>query len=99
MQAWAIFLISPAAALIPAAVFLILTRLRFRSLLPGARVLAILPVIAWIAYAIYEWRMQIWSRSVIAPIRIDLLIIVPILLIASLCGAIALTYRPRGAIR
>jgi len=35
--------------------------------------------ILWLVYAIYEWRMQVWSETVSNPIRVDLMVIAPIL--------------------
>jgi len=63
----------PFAALIPAAVFAVLAvRSRNRWVVGVAAV-------AWIAYAIYEWRMSIWAASVIAPVRVDLFVLAPVL--------------------
>lgn len=45
-------------------------------------ILALL-LLLWGGYAVYEWRMQMWSRAVIAPIRIDLALIVPVLIVVS----------------
>jgi hypothetical protein len=44
----------------------------------------------WIIYGIYEWRMRIWSQTVQNPIRIDLLLIAPLLYIATGVGLVAL---------
>lgn len=35
--------------------------------------------IAWIGFALYELRMQAWSKAVVAPIRVDLFLVAPIL--------------------
>ena len=56
------------------------------------------PVIAWGLYAFYEWSMKLWSQTVIAPIRIDLLLIIPILAILSIGGCIANVF-PGGLVR
>jgi hypothetical protein len=40
----------------------------------------------WVIYGIYEIFMYAWSKTVIAPIRIDLLLIVPVLYAISLVG-------------
>jgi hypothetical protein len=52
--------------------------------------------VLWAAYAVYEVRMREWERAVSAPIRIDLLLIGPILLVATLASAIACA---RGRVR
>ena len=36
-------------------------------------------LVIWISYAVWETRMYYWMQTVIAPIRVDLLLIVPAL--------------------
>ena len=43
----------------------------------------------WLCYFFYESFMYYWSRSVIAPIRVDLLLIAPLLYLISFFGAVA----------
>ena len=43
----------------------------------------------WVAYAVYELRMRDWERTVTAPVRVDLLLVWPVLAIATLASAIA----------
>lgn len=43
----------------------------------------------WAAYGVYELRMRAWERTVTAPIRVDLLIIGPLLYAATLVSAVA----------
>jgi hypothetical protein len=43
----------------------------------------------WAASGVYELRMQAWERTVTAPIRVDLLLIGPILYAATLGATIA----------
>jgi hypothetical protein len=50
----------------------------------------------WGAFGIYELRMQAWERTVTAPIRVDLLLIGPILYAATLVATIAWARRRRG---
>jgi hypothetical protein len=45
--------------------------------------------VLWLAYAAYELRMRAWERTVTAPIRVDLLVVWPVLAIATLASAIA----------
>jgi hypothetical protein len=52
--------------------------------------------VLWLAYAAYEVRMRQWERTVTAPIRIDLLLIWPILAAATLGSVIAAL---RGRVR
>ena len=66
---------------------------RRRSL--GLAIVAALPALAWTAYAVYEWRMNLWSASVVAPIRVDLLVMIPLLIGISLLGVAAMA-RERG---
>jgi hypothetical protein len=43
----------------------------------------------WGAYGVYELRMQAWERTVTAPIRVDLLLIGPILYAVTIVAAVA----------
>lgn len=38
----------------------------------------------WMSYGLYEHQMQLWAKTVIAPIRVDLEIVVPLLYYSSL---------------
>jgi hypothetical protein len=80
----------PTLAFVPATVFAIfyLTyRRRLRTLgrpyvaraLFGAAVM-------WLLYGFYEMHMQQWSHTVVAPIRVDLLLITPVLYIGTAVG-------------
>lgn len=42
--------------------------------------------LAWLVYTIYECAVWAWSQSVIAPIRVDLLVIAPTLYTLSFLG-------------
>jgi hypothetical protein len=54
-----------------------------------ARRIALTAAILWLLYAIYEWRMFLWSQTVSAPIRIDLLLIAPVLYLITAVGLVA----------
>lgn len=45
-------------------------------------------IAAWFLFGIYESYMHYWSRSVIAPIRVDLLLLVPILYALTIFGLV-----------
>ena len=42
--------------------------------------------LSWFAYTVYECTVWVWSQDVTAPIRIDLLVIAPILYLLSFLG-------------
>ncbi len=46
--------------------------------------------LAWLVFAIYEYRMYYWSKTVVAPIRVDLLLITPILYLFTIAGFLAI---------
>ena len=73
----------PLVAAVPGLVFLVLyTRSRRHSTLVAG--------IAWLAYAVYEFGMhQRWLCSGECNIRVDLMLIYPMLLLLSLFGLIA----------
>ena len=54
-----------------------------------ARRIALTAAILWLLYAIYEWRMFLWSETVSAPIRVDLLLIAPMLYLTTVAGLVA----------
>ena len=51
----------------------------------------------WIIFGLYESQIQAGEQTSIAPIRIDLLILVPILYVFSLLAAISLVQQIRGS--
>jgi len=94
-----IFQLMPLSALTPA---LLLMFLLFRhSPNPGERPLRLVMScsLLWIAYAIWEYRVKIWAENEIAPIRVDLLLIYPVLTLLSVCATIALWRWRRAATR
>ena len=52
-----------------------------------------LTVAAWGLFGIYESYMYYWSRTVIAPIRVDLLLLTPILYAVTIFGLVQATMR------
>ena len=79
---FAIFQSLPAFALLPAA---LLGWLQYRAnkRQPGSKAgyLGFIVSLLWLVYAVWEWRVQIWARDETAPIRVDLLLIYPLLAI------------------
>ncbi len=54
----------------------------------------------WLSSGAYEMHMREWERTVTAPIRVDLLLLWPVLAVASLASAVAfLRARVRGGVR
>jgi Na+/proline symporter len=50
---------------------------------------AIFLTVLWGAFLAYEWYMDfIWEKSVHGPIRVDLLVLVPVIIVATLVVAI-----------
>jgi fatty acid desaturase len=79
----------PGAALLPGTVFTILYFKRTEKMTKLARVTVIFAALTWIVYGIYETSMYFWMKTVIAPIRVDLLLIVPMLYLITIIGTIA----------
>lgn len=75
----------PYLALIPALIFGIAYRLR-QPLAPRALLVA---AVTWALYAAYETYMYFWSRTVTAPIRVDLLLLTPILYLLTLIALVS----------
>ena len=80
----------PGTALIPAAIFVGLYIKRRNRISKFSRMLTINVTLLWTIYGIYETRMYFWMKTVIAPIRIDFFLIVPILYLMTIVGTIAL---------
>ena len=81
----------PALALVPTALFFVLYRWSGTRVVPGVAV-------AWLAYAIYEYGMyRRWLCTGECNIRVDLLLVYPVLVIVSLAGVVsAVRARRRG---
>ncbi len=45
--------------------------------------------VVWAAYAVYEWTMHLWERTVVAPIRVDLALLAPVLYLAAGIGILS----------
>jgi hypothetical protein len=56
----------------------------------------VLAVAAWCLFGIYEIYMYYWSRTVIAPIRVDLLLVTPILYAVTIFGLVQASMRRRA---
>jgi hypothetical protein len=87
----------PGGAFLPALLLLLWVRQRWTHLGPFRRLVSGAAVFAWLAYAPYETWMYFWMQSVIAPIRVDLLLIGPVLLIGTV-AAIAACYAQTGKV-
>jgi hypothetical protein len=87
---------APGVALLPAGVFL---GGWWASPRNAASSGALIAGIAWLMYTIYETRMYFWAKTVHAPIRVDLLIIVPVLYLLSIVGVVSWVIGGRRARR
>jgi hypothetical protein len=81
----------PPLALIPAACFLLYFAARRHAAgeldLSGRARWSLAAGLVWLAYTIYEIRMQTWSRSIAgAPIRLDLMLTAPVLYLVSIAA-------------
>lgn len=79
----------PGGALIPGLLFLLVAWRKWTRASRGIRFLLLAVVAAWMAYGIYETIMYFWMQTVIAPIRVDLLLIAPVLYLVTLVGLVA----------
>jgi hypothetical protein len=86
----------PGGALLPAIVFTVLYLKRRSAMSKLGRTVTIVAALTWIVYGIYETRMYFWMKTVIAPIRVDLLLIVPILYVITIIATIVLCRGTRG---
>ena len=77
-----VFLIFPPLAFIVAGVFLALF-LNIKKRLKSLNFLLLFTFIVWFLYGLWELYLQYWSKTAAAPIRVDLLLIVPVLYIIS----------------
>ena len=96
-----VFISVPIIAVVPAGLMFLMSRSpRATCTSKGRRArvnLALVAAISWLLFVPYEYAMLVWSRSVVAPIRLDLVIVG--LIIAGLsAGAIdrAVGARPGG---
>ena len=56
-----------------------------------------LAITAWGLFGVYESTMYYWSRTVIAPIRVDLLLVTPIVYAVTIFGLVQ-AFMPRRAL-
>ena len=87
---------APGVALLPAGVFLGGWWTSPRNAASSGVLIA---GIAWLMYTIYETRMYFWAKTVHAPIRVDLLIIAPVLYLLSIVGVASWVIGERRARR
>jgi len=75
----------PVPALLPALAFALLAlAMRGRARRPS--ILLALVSAAWIVFGIYEMGMREWEKTVTAPIRVDLLLLTPVLWMMTMIG-------------
>jgi hypothetical protein len=86
----------PGLALLPGFALAAALRWRWGSLGAWPRRLAVGATLLWLVYGVYETYMYFWMRSVIAPIRVDLLLLTPFLYLAAVVGVVSLTRRGAG---
>ena len=83
-----LFVAVPPLALLPAAVFGYRAYRRWFGARRGFVRLMVATVV-WIAYAVYESSIYAWSQEVVAPIRVDLFLVAPLLYGATIVGITA----------
>jgi hypothetical protein len=80
----------PLGALVPAgAFFAFFLKFRGRTQTPDMKRAVFWTLAAglvWLAYALYKLKMHQWSKTVVAPIRVDLLLLTPILYLFTIFG-------------
>jgi hypothetical protein len=86
----------PGTALIPAAIFVGFYFKRRTRISKLGRILTICVTFVWTIYGLYETGMYFWMKTVIAPIRVDLLLIAPILYLVTLVATVALIKTKRA---
>jgi hypothetical protein len=88
------FVFFPPLAFVVAGGFGWAWRRRRREALAG-RVGIAIAIAVWILFGVYESYMYYWSRTVIAPIRVDLLLLTPILYAVTVLGLVQAFMRRR----
>ena len=83
----------PGLALLPGLALAVGLRVRWRSLGAWPRRLAVGATLFWLVYGVYETYMYFWMKTVVAPIRVDLLLLTPLLYLAAVVGILALGRR------
>ena len=89
----------PGGALIPPAVMTVIYLSRKNSIYGYGRKISIFIIIFWSVYGIYETYMYYWMKTVIAPIRVDLLLLTPVLYLLIIVFAVVIlrTFRHKSA--
>lgn len=85
-----VFQLIPALALLPALAMAALLLWGHQDNPHRPTRLVVSCIILWVAYAVWEYRVQIWAETEVAPIRVDLLLIGPLLIIMTAWSCIAL---------
>ena len=83
-----VFLLFPPLAFLVAIVFLILF-INIHKKAETLNYILLITVLCWIVYGLWEIKMLYWSKTVVAPIRVDLIFIAPLLYTVSLAGFIS----------
>lgn len=89
LRSFAVFVQHPERSALVAALFLVIWLVVWNSTGRGTRLqdLALLiPAVAWGLYAIWEWAVTSFSPE--ADIRVDMLLIVPLLILATIAGIV-----------
>jgi hypothetical protein len=87
----------PGGAFLPAIIFTALYLKRRSGMTKLSRAATMFATLTWVVYGVYETRMYFWMRTVIAPIRVDLLLIVPALYLITVIATIALLRSSKAA--
>ena len=87
----------PGGAFLPAIIFTALYLKRRGGMTKLSRAATIFATLTWVVYGIYETRMYFWMKTVIAPIRVDLLLTVPALYLITVIATIALLRSNKAA--
>lgn len=74
----------PYLALAPALLF----AAAYRATRPAAPRFLLIAAVIWALYAAYETYMFHWSKTVVAPIRVDLILLAPVLYLITAAGLV-----------
>ncbi len=91
-----VFQLLPITAVVPAALLLLSLAKSGGGRHPPKR-LVITTSIMWISYAIWEYRVSLWAATEVAPIRVDLLLIYPLLALMTILSVAALWRHGRSS--
>lgn len=85
-----VFQVMPATALLPGLLLAALLTVGNHDKSQRPTRLVVSSIMLWIAYAAWEYRVQIWAETESAPIRVDLLLIAPLLIVATTWSCVAI---------